>query len=205
MTFQRPVFFVALLCISAVAAFSQGGVKGKVMSNRGAGIPNASVTARQDGKEIKTVHADAKGNFVLSGLRSGVYSLLFDADGFTSGLLQGVEVKGDGVRDLGSRLVLMPDQGTLIIVNGSVFYKEGISLGGAKIEIERINDDGSTKKLATLYTTPRGEFTYRMAEQNAKLRITAKFKEAVGSKEVVVNTAAMYRLAITLDISRTEK
>ena len=40
----------------------------------------------------------------------------------------------------------MPDQGHLVIVNGSIFYKEGTSLGGAKIEVERVNADGSTKK-----------------------------------------------------------
>src|SRR5690606_12573982 len=130
----------------APAAFAQsGGVKGKIRSSRGSGIPNASVTARQSGKDVKTVRANAKGIFQLTGLESGVYSLVFDADGFQSGLLQGVEVKG-GVRDLGDRLILFPDQGTQVIINGSIFYKEGTSLGGAKVEIERQNADGSWKK-----------------------------------------------------------
>lgn len=198
------VLTVVFISLHSIAS-AQGGIKGKIRSNRGSGIPNATVTARQNGKDIRTTTSDTKGTFQLSGLESGVYSIVFDADGFTSGLLQGVEVKNGGLRDLGDRLILFPDQGTLIIVNGSIFYREGTSLGGAKVEIERETSEGSFKKLSTVYTTPRGEFTFKMPQESAKLRITARFKSATGSKEIVVGTAAIYRLAITLDISRTEK
>jgi len=195
----------AIILLFAAFAFSQGGVKGKVRSRTGAGIPNASVTARQNGKDVKSTKSNSKGEFVLSGLESGVYSLVFNADGFQSGLYQGLEVKNGDTRNLGDRLILMPDQGTQVIINGSVFYKEGTSLGGAKIEIERISPDGTTKKVTTLYTNVSGEFTFRQPQGSAKFRITARFKGAEGSKEVEVDTAAIYRLAITLNISRTEK
>ncbi|MDI1241971.1 MAG: carboxypeptidase-like regulatory domain-containing protein [bacterium] len=195
-----------LLALTSVSVLAQsGGVKGKVRANNGSGIANATVTARQFGKDIKTVRSDSKGVFQLAGLETGVYSLLFDADGYQSGLLQGVEVKGGNVRDLGERLILRPDQGNLIIVNGSIFYKEGTSLGGAKVEVELVNADGSTKRLTTLYTTIQGEFTYKRPEGAAKLRFKAKFKGAEGVKEVDVDTAAVYRFALTLDVSRTEK
>jgi hypothetical protein len=195
----------AILLVFAAFAFSQGGVKGKVRSKTGAGIPNASVTARQNGKDVKSTRSNSKGEFVLSGLESGVYSLVFDADGFQSGFYQGLEVKNGDTRNLGDRLILMPDQGTQVIINGSVFYKEGTSLGGAKIEIERIGPDGNSKKVTSLYTNVSGEFTFRQPQGLAKFRITARFKGAEGSKVVEVDTAAIYRLAITLDISRTEK
>jgi len=197
---------IGIATLMAVSVFAQsGGVKGKVRSNKGSAVSNASVTARQSGKDIKTVRSDAKGVFQLTGLSTGVYSLVFDADGFQSGLLQGVEVKGGNVRDLGDRLILMPDQGFLVIVNGSVFYKEGTSLGGAKIEVERVNADGSTKKLTTLYTNIQGEFIYKQPQGAAKLRFTVKFKGTESVKEVDVDTAAVYRFALTLDISRSEK
>ena len=109
------------------------------------------------------------------------------------------------MRDLGSRLILAADQGSQIIVRGSVFYKEGTSLTGAKVELELVNADGSTKKLASAYTTISGEFTFRRPGGNAKLRVTAKFKGATASKDIDVDNAAIYRTAITLDISRTEK
>ena len=132
--------------------------------------------------------------------------MFFDADGFQSGLLQGVEVKSGSTRNLGDRLILMPDQGNLVILNGSIFYKEGTSLGGAKIEIERVNADGTTKRLTTLYTNIQGEFIYKQPQgPSTKLRIRAKFKGTEGVKEIDVDMAAIYRLAITLDISRSEK
>ena len=195
----------AIILVFAAFAFAQGGVKGKIRSRTGAGIPNATVTARQNGQDVKSARANAKGEFVLSGLNAGVYSLLFDADGFQSGLYQGLEIKNGDTRNLGDRLILMPDQGTQVIINGSVFYKEGTSLGGAKIDIERIEPDGTGKKVTSLYTNVSGEFTFRQPQGSAKFRITARFKGAEGSKEVAVDTAAIYRLAITLDISRTEK
>lgn len=188
------------------SAFGQsGGVKGKVRAANGSGIPSATVTARQSGKDVKTVRADGKGVFQLTGLGTGVYTLVFDADGFQSGLLQGVEVKSGNVRDLGDGLILRPDQGNLIIVNGSIFYKEGTSLGGAKVEVASVAADGSTKKLTTLYTNIQGEFIYKRPQGAAKLRFTVKFKGSEGVKEVDVDTAAVYRFALTLDISRTEK
>jgi len=204
--FLKLIGISALITLASVSVFAQsGGVKGKVRANNGSGIANATITARQFGKDIKTVRSDAKGVFQMTGLETGVYSLFFDADGFQSGLLQGVEVKGGNVRDLGDRLILRPDQGNLVIVNGSIFYKEGTSLGGAKVEVELVNADGSTKRLTTLYTTIQGEFIYKRPEGAAKLRFTAKFKGAEGVKEVEVNTAAVYRFALTLDISRSDK
>ena len=195
------LFTIAL----SVSVSAQGGVKGKVRSNKGVGIANAIVTARQSGKDVKSARSNAKGEFLLAGLESGVYSLVFDADGFQSGLYQGLEIKNGDTRNLGDNLILMPDQGTQVIINGSVFYKEGTSLGGAKVEIERIESDGSARKVATLYTSVGGEFTFRQPQASAKFRITAKHKGAQGSKEIEVGTAAIYRLAITLDISRTNK
>ena len=141
----------------------------------------------------------------MEGLRTGKYTLVFDANGFSSGVLYNVEVKDKNVRNLGDRLILAVDQGTQVIVKGSVFYREGTSITGAKIEIERVNADGSTKTLASGLTNVSGEFTFRLPEGSAKLRITAKFKGASGSKDIEVDSAALYRLAINLDISRTEK
>jgi len=201
---KLAVFALIILWTASIAA-AQTGVKGRVRTNSGGPIPNATVTARQNGKNIKSTKTDSKGRFQIDGLAAGVYSFLFDADGFGTGLLQGVEVKNGSVRDLGERLILFPDRGLQVIVNGSVFYKEGTSLSGAKIDIEELAPDGTFKKLATVYTNISGEFTYKRPQGQAKLRITARFKGAEATKTIDVETAAIYRLALTLDVSRTEK
>src|SRR6476661_8752129 len=199
-----PVLILLTLCVVSAAA-QGGGLKGKVRTNSGDGISNASVTARRNGKDVKTVRSDSKGNFVIEGLESGNYNISFDAGGYSSGVLYNVEVKSKKVRDLGERLMLSRDEGTQVIINGSVFYREGTSVTGAKVEIEKLNADGTYKTVGTAMTNISGEFTFRQPEANAKFRITAKFKGTAGTKEVEVSNAAIYRLAITLDLPRTEK
>ncbi|CAN5513342.1 MAG: carboxypeptidase regulatory-like domain-containing protein [Pyrinomonadaceae bacterium] len=203
---MRILLISILSAICLLPVFAQtGGLKGKVRTNSGSGIAKASVTVRQDGKDVKSVRADAKGNFVMEGLDSGNYNLVVDAKGYSSGLLYNVEVKKKKLRDLGDRLILSIDQGTQVIVKGSVFYREGTSVTGAKIEIEKVNADGSTQSLGSVFTNVSGEFTVRRPEGPAKLRVTAKFKGVSGTKEIEVENAAVYRLAITLDLPRTEK
>lgn len=195
---------LAVVCVVSAAA-QTGGLKGKVRTNRGDGIADATVTARKSGKDVKSVRSDSKGNFVIDGLESGNYNIVFDAGGYSSGVLYNVEVKNKSVRNLGERLMLSPDQGTQVIIRGSVFYREGTSVTGAKVEIEKMNADGSYKSIGSAFTTISGEFTFRQPESDAKFRITAKFKGVSGTKTLEVNNAAIYRLAITLDLPRTEK
>jgi hypothetical protein len=203
-TFAVAVFTFAATLLSHDAFAQSIGVKGKIRAQNGNGIPNATITARQDGKDIKSVRANAKGDFEMPGLKPGVYNVIFDAVGYQLGLLQGVEVKS-GMRDLGGNLILRDDQGNQVLVNGSVFYKEGVSLGGAKVEVARVNADGSTKKLTSIYTNIQGEFSFRQPEGSQKLRFTVKYKGAEAVKELDVDTGAIYRFAVTLDVSRTEK
>ena len=198
-------FLLSAFCLLP-SAFAQGGIKGKIKNNKGSGIPGATVTARLNGKDVKTVTADSKGNFMMQGLRSGTYNILVDADGYAAGVKFGVEIKDGSMRDLGDRLILSVDQGTQVIIKGSVFFREGTSVTAAKVEIERVNDDGSTKEIGSTYTTPSGEFTFRPPAGVTNVRVTAKYKGVSGSKEIkdIVN-AGIYRTAITLDISRADK
>lgn len=202
-----PIFLLltAYCSVLVIAAQGTGGLKGKVRTTGGNGISGATVTARQKGVDIKTVKADSKGNFVIEGLESGRYNVVFDASGYSSGVLYNVEVQKKKIGDLGDRLILSPDQGMQVIVKGSVFYKEGTSVTGAKVELEEIRSDGSTRKLGSSYTNISGEFTFRPPASASKLRITATMKGVSGSKDIEVSQPAIYRLAISLDISRSEK
>jgi len=198
-------FLLSAFCLLP-SVFAQGGIKGKVRNNKGGSIAGATVTARMSGKDVKTVKSDSKGYFTIQGLDAGTYNIVFDADGYSSGVKFGVQIRDGNVRDLGDRLILSVDQGTQIVVKGSVFFREGTSVTAAKVEIERVNDDGSTKSLGSTYTSSSGEFTFRPPPGTTKVRVTAKYKGVSGSKEIsdIVN-AGIYRTAITLDISRSDK
>lgn len=200
------VFVLAAFCLLPTAhAQTTGGLKGKVKNMEGKGIGGATVTARLNGKDIKTVTANDRGDFTLDGLESGLYNLLFDAKGYGAAVKYRVDVKAGKTKDLGSGLILEIDRGTQVIVEGSVYYKDGTSLAGAEVKIERVNSDGSTSKVRTMYASESGEVVLRQGEGKAKFRFTATHKGVTGSKEIEVDGAARYRFSIILDVERERK
>jgi hypothetical protein len=195
-----------VIIVSAIAAAAQsGGVKGRVRTNSGQGIANASVTVTKGSESVKSVRTVSDGSFEIKGIEPGYYGLRVEADGYASGSLFSLEVKKDKVRDLGDKLFLRVDQGALVILRGSVFFKEGTSVTGAKVELERINADGTTKEVGSTNSTPSGEFTFRQPPGAAKYRVTAKYKGVSGTREITVDNAAVYQLAITLELSSKDK
>lgn len=200
---KKFALLISFLFLFGSFAFAQtGGIKGKVRTSNGGGISGAEITVRQNGEDLKSVKTDSKGNFLLEGLKPGKYNVVFSRKGYSSGLLSDVEIVGEKIRDLGDRLILTADQGEFVIINGSVYNPAGFAVYGAKIKVERILSNGSTKKLETGYTGRTGEFTFKFADETAKFRVTASAKGAEASKEIEVEGAAIYRLAITLDLTK---
>ena len=220
MKYQKFSFALALIvAFFALPAFAQesGGVRGKIRTAKGDGIGGAVVSARQNGADVKSVKADADGKFVLGGLAPGVYNIVFDRSGYATGVKYNVEVESNKIRDLGARLVLTVDQGTQVIIKGAVFDEAGKSVAGVKVEIEKVSSNGSTKKLGSGYTSSgndpgirggdgnaRGEFTFRFSEGAAKYRVTAQAKDAKASKEIDVDSAGIYRLALSLEVKNED-
>lgn len=200
---KSSLLFVFLLAFSSFAAFAQntGGAKGKVRTSRGDGLSGATVTARQDSEDVKSVKSDAKGNFALKGLKPGLYNFVFEKNGFSTGVKYNVEIKKDKEVNLGDRLVLTVDKGTQVIINGSVYNQAGFGIYGAKIEIEKISADGKTRKVSSGYSSEFGEFNFRFSEGAARLRVTASAKGVSASKEIEVDNPAVYRVAITLKVN----
>jgi hypothetical protein len=187
-----------------MSAYAQttGGVKGKVKNLNGNGIAGATITARQDGDDVRSTTADRKGSFRLDGIPEGTYNIVIEAPGYSSGVRFGVDIQSGKVRDLGERLILTVDRGTLVLVQGSVFYKDGTSVARARVRIDELRSDGSTRSLGNVGTSLSGEFTFRRKEGPAKLRITASHRGTSAVKEVEVDSAAIYRVALTLDTTR---
>lgn len=203
---RKSILLTAVFAFSAIFVSAQtlGGVKGKVRTTDGDGISDVTITARKNGADVKSVKSAGNGEFVLDGLESGMYNLVFEKNGYSSGVLYNIEVKKKKVEDLGGRLVMRTDQGTQIIIKGSVFTQDGRSVTGAEIKIEKLNADGSVKKVGSGTTSSSGEFTFRQPEGAARFRITASMKDSKASKEIEVDSAAIYRMALTLEMPRKE-
>ena len=189
------------LVLSASLAFAQstGGLKGKVRDTKGKAISGVTITVRQKGEDLKTVKSDSKGEFVMEGLKAGMYNVVFEKDGFGTGILYNIEVEKKRIGNLGNRLVMRVDQGTLVIINGSVFNQFGGSIYGAKVEIAKISDD-SSQKVGSSYTSQSGEFIFRFPDNPQRFKVTATAKGVSATKEIEVNGAAVYRLALTLEL-----
>ncbi|MDQ5844021.1 MAG: carboxypeptidase-like regulatory domain-containing protein [Acidobacteriota bacterium] len=193
-----------LLLTSGVLAQdrSTGSIKGKVKVETGtpAGV---TVIVRQGDREIARGLTDKKGEFVVSRLAPGVYAVTFRKPGLSVGTIENLEVKAGKSRSLGQDLVLGVDEGSIAFLRGSVFNEDGRSVPNVKIELARIQDDGSLKKIDGRISNEIGSFVFRLTPEVAKYRLTAKPNggEAV-TKDVEVDGPAIYRIALAVKTSR---
>jgi len=201
MTFQRAIgVVVALTFLFAVAVGqdrSTGGIKGRVHVETGspAGV---SVIVRQGDRELTRAKTDLNGDFTVPGLAPWFYGVTFRKPGLSVGTIEGVEVKAGKTRSL-TRLILSIDEGSIAFIRGSVFNETGLSLPNARVELARILDDGTVKKIYGRVTNETGSFVFRLSPDAAKYRVTAKADgRQPASKDVEVDSAAVYRIAISL-------
>ena len=118
--------------------------------------------------------------------------------GLSIGTLENIEVKAGKTRSVGERLFLTIDEGAIAFVRGSVFNAADRSVPNAKVELLKVDTDGSTKKIDSRLTTETGSFAFRLAPDVAKYRVTVKVEGTEVSKDVEIDGAAIYRVALSL-------
>lgn len=193
------LFFSAVCIVVAAQDRSTGMIKGKVRVETGspAGV---SVVVRRGESEVSRVTTDQNGDFSVAKLTPGIYGLTFRKPGLSVGTIEPVEVKAGKTRTLGDRLVLSIDEGSIAFIRGSVFNEKGLSLPNARVELARILDDGTLKKIDGRVTNETGSFVFRLTPDPARYRLTAKADHMqAASKDVAVDSAVVYRIAISLE------
>jgi hypothetical protein len=193
---------LAVIILGVGLAYSQekttGGIKGRVKVEVGS-AGGVTVVVRQGEKELNHVTTDKNGEFLVNRLAPGVYGLTFRKPGLSIGAIENIEVKAGKVRSLGDRLVLTIDEGSIAFIRGSVFNGEGRSVPNAKIELSKVLDDGTLKKIDGRLTTETGSFVFRLSPEVAKYRVTLKSERAEPiSKDVQIDGAAVYRVALSM-------
>lgn len=208
MRFKKSLFVVAIMLVASSVFMAQdkqakqdkslGAIKGKVRVETGtpAGV---AVVVRRGETEVAHATTNKDGDFLVSKLTPGVYGLTFRKAGLSVGTIEDVEVKAGKIRSLGDHLVLTIDEGSIAFLSGSVFSAEGRSVPNAKVELSRILEDGSTKKIDGRITTETGTFKFRLSPDAAKYRVSVK-PEGVEpvTKDVEIDGAAVYRVALNL-------
>jgi hypothetical protein len=198
---QLPLTLLTLLLLAGntfAQDRSSGGIKGKVRVETGT-PGGVSVIVRQGEREVARSVTGKTGEFVVSRLAPGRYGVTLRKPGLSVGTIEDVEVKAGKTRSLGDRLVLSIDEGSIAFIRGSVFNQEGRSIPNVRIELARIEDDGTTKKIDGRVTNEIGAFVFRLTPDAAKYRVTAKPNGGDPvSKDIEIDGAAVYRIALSV-------
>lgn len=204
MRFNKTAFLFALVLLAAGVALGQskpekpGAIKGTVRVETGS-PSGVTVVVRRGETEVARGTTQKDGDFLVSGLRPGKYGLTFRKPGLSIGTIEDVQVTAGKTRSLGDRLILTIDEGSIAFLSGSVFSADGRSVPNAKVELARIEDDGTVKKIDGRITTETGSFKFRLSPDPGKYRVSVKTEGAAPvSKDVEIDGAAVYRVALNL-------
>jgi len=203
---RLAIIFFALLLVATLAMAqnrSTGAIKGKVRVE--SGTPGGvAVIIRVGEREVGKVNTDKNGQFLIPRLSPGTYGLTFRKPGLSIGTIENVEVRAGKTRSLGDRLILTVDEGSIAFIRGSVFTAEGRSVARARVELARIKEDGSAKKIDGRLTSDDGRFVFRLPPEVCTYRLTATINGAeTVSKNVEIDGAAVYRVALSLPAAKS--
>jgi len=202
MKLHNVALMVLTLALMLTAAFAQdhttGGLKGKVKVEKGSAA-GVSVVVRQGEREVTRATTNNSGDFSIAGLAPGVYGLTLRKPGLSVATIETISVKAGKPTTLGDRLYLSIDEGSIAFIKGSVFSDTGRSFPGVRVELARILEDGSLKKIDGRVTNDLGQFSFRLGPEAAKYRLTAKADHmATAAKDVEIEGAMVYRVALSL-------
>jgi hypothetical protein len=201
MTLMKTTFATVLLLLLSVASLAQdkstAAIKGKVRVEQGS-PSGVSVILFRGEQEITRAATDKKGEFTIAHVNPGLYTVTFRKPGLAVGSIPNLDLRAGQKRVLHD-LVLGIDDGSIAFLRGSVFTESGRSVPGVRVELARIVSENSVQKIDARVTGETGEFVFRLSPETARYRVTARAEGAEPvSKDVEVDSAAVYRVALTL-------
>ncbi len=180
-----------------------GSVSGRVRVEAGSSPGSVLVILRRGDAEVSQTSTNAKGEFAFRDVEPGEYGMTFRKQGLQVGRMEHVEVRAGKSLNLKEGLYLPIDEGSIAFIRGSVFSAAGRSFNGAKIELARVEADGSLRKLDSRVSNGTGSFAFRLPPDRARYRLTAKADGMEpATQDVEVEGAAIYRAALSLEPAR---
>lgn len=197
------ITFLVILLAAASTTFAQngstGGIKGKVRVKGQGPTADIAVTVRQNEREVAHAATNHKGEFQITGLAPGLYQMTFRKPGLSLGTLEDVQVKAGKMKELPDRLILTVSEASRAKLSGSVFNEGGFSVSGVRVELARVEADGTAKKIDGRLTNESGQFIFRLSPDKATYRITVKADGVEAqTKEVEIDGAEAYNVAFTI-------
>jgi len=196
-SFLSALLVLAASFICAAQDKTTGTIKGKVRVERGSAAGVAVILLDGD-REVTRVQSDKKGDFVISHVAPGTYSVRLRKPGLTVGTIDDIAIKAGQTRALGDRLYLSVDAGSIALINVSVFDPGGRSVPDVRVDLAKILHENQLEKIDTHMTDETGQFVFRLPPAPAKYRLTIMSKDAEEfSKDIEVDMAARYSVALT--------
>ena len=200
---SKAILILLGLIMSAAAALAQGGntggIKGKVSVKGQGPTADVAVTARQGEREVAHAVTDSKGEFLITGLAPGVYGITLRKTGLSVGSLEDIKVKAGKTTALPDRLVLTVNEASIARLWSSVFNDGGYSVPNVRIELARVQADGTIRKIDGRLTNETGQAVFRLSPDKATYRLTIRADGAEPqSKDVEIDGAMVYRVAFTI-------
>jgi 5-hydroxyisourate hydrolase-like protein (transthyretin family) len=197
---------IGLICLCAFCLVAQdknavtgASLKGKVRDDNGKNLSGVSVVLRQGEAEIKSVTTDKNGEFTFDNIPPGTYNLTLSKKGYsTANLKEDIILRAGDKIQMKDRLSLSINEGELALIKISVFTTEGRIAAGVKVELVRVDSDGSTKKIGSGVTGGLGQCSFRLPPSPAQYRAIAKISGNPVSEMVNVDGPAVYRTAIQI-------
>lgn len=175
-----------------------GGIAGRVRVPSGQSAAGIGVKIRRGDEDVAEATTNAKGEFEVQGLAPGTYGMTLRKPGLEVGRTEDLEVRAGKTLSLKDNLFLGIDEGSIAHLRGSVFTAEGRGVGGAKVELARVEENGSLRKLDDRVANGYGMFAFRLPPGRARYRVTAKANGMEGAQDVEIEGAAIFRVAVTL-------
>ena len=151
----------------------------------------------QGDREVAQTATEKRGDFVLSHIAPGTYSVKFRKAGLAVGTIDDVLLKAGQTRTF-KDLTLKIDEGSITFIRGSVFSEDGHSVPNVRVDLVRVVNENSVQKMDYRITGETGEFVFRLPPDAGKYRLSLKADDAEpSSKDVEVEMAAVYRVALT--------
>lgn len=143
---RRDLLIIGFLLFSVIpgasnAQTSKGTIAGTVTDASGAGVPGATVTAQSAMGEARTTTTGGYGEYRISAILPGIYQVKVSANGFTTVVLDHVEVGASVEKSLDVRLeVSASTQSITVEGSGATLQTESAELSNAisKTEIQQL-------------------------------------------------------------------
>src|SRR5215203_97841 len=140
---RRILLALALaLAFTPVAAFAQsvsGTILGTVTDSSGSVIPNAKVTAVNEGTGLtRTVQADSRGEYTLASLPTGRYTIMTELTGFKALALSNIALSVDPRARIALKLELGAMSESISVEATSPLLQTSSSELGTTVKAEQI-------------------------------------------------------------------